>query len=154
MHGHAMTEPIKVVAHYIDGRLLKGTTRDFFVKRDVIHVQPLDDVTALPVRFEELKALYFVRDFEGDPRRADLRGFAQKRWPSEHGRKIAVRFKDGELLCGFTTSYSADREGFFINPADPLSNNERIYVVRASTSAVKTGPAAELMARQVLDSAA
>jgi hypothetical protein len=154
MSGHGTSEPIKVVAHYVNGTLLRGTTRDFFVKRDMLHVQPLDNTDSVPVRYENLKALFFVKDFEGDPRRQDLRGFIQKKWLPEYGRKIAVRFKDGELLCGFATSYSADREGFFISPADHGSNNERIYVVRAATQAVKAGPAAEVLARQVLDSAA
>jgi hypothetical protein len=47
-------------------------------------------------------------------------------------------------------SWSPDREGFFIFPADPGSNNDRIYVVVAATNEVKAGPQAEALAQRVL----
>jgi hypothetical protein len=65
-----------------------------------------------------------------------------------------VRFKDGELLCGYSLSYSPDRDGFFMFPADPGSNNIRIYVITGSTVEVKAGPAAEAMAQRSLGNAA
>jgi hypothetical protein len=40
-----------------------------------------------------------------------------------------VVFKDGETIVGSTTAYDGARPGFFMTPADPQSNNDRIYVV-------------------------
>jgi hypothetical protein len=62
-----------------------------------------------------------------------------------------VRFKDGELLCGYSLTFSADREGFFMFPADPRSNNIRIYVMTASTAEVKAGVEAEALVKRSLE---
>lgn len=37
---------------------------------------------------------------------------------------------------GTTTGYQSGRKGFFIVPADPYSNNERCYIVTASTKEI------------------
>ena len=86
----------------------------------------------------------------GDPERKDLVGFVAAPPETAQGKKIAIRFQDGEILCGYTLSYAPDREGFFIFPADSGSNNTRIFVVTASTAEVKAGPAAELMIQRLL----
>jgi hypothetical protein len=52
------------------------------------------------------------------------------------GRKVEVIFKDGEALVGSTQGYQADRPGFFMVPADPQSNNERIFVVAKAVQKV------------------
>jgi hypothetical protein len=62
-----------------------------------------------------------------------------------------VRFKDGELLCGYSLTYSVDREGFFMFPADPKSNNIRIYVLVGATTEVKAGAEAEALVTRSLD---
>jgi hypothetical protein len=64
------------------------------------------------------------------------------------GKKVAVLFKDGELLCGYTLTYVPGRDGFFMFPADGDTNNLRVYVVNASTAEVKTGPEAEALAQR------
>ena len=102
------------------------------------------------VRCADLKAVLFVKSHEGDARRTKLRGFVEAPAEVAQGRKIAVRFKDGELICGYTLSYTPDRDGFFLLPADADGNNIRIYVVTASAAEVKAGPAAEALAQRVL----
>ncbi len=149
-----MSETNKVVAHMLGGRMTKGTTQDFAPNRDLFHLLPADGSPSETIQCSDVKAVYFVKDFEGDPRRVDLRGFIERKDALARGNKVAVRFKDGELLCGYALSYTAERAGFFLLPADPGTNNLRIYVVRSSTLAVKSGPAAEMMARQALESAA
>jgi hypothetical protein len=149
-----MSELNKVVAHYLDGKLLKGTTQDFVANRDVFHMLPADGSAVQTIRCRDLKGLYFVRELDGNPNRTNLRGFVERDDQGARGNKLAVRFKDGELLCGYSLSYTADRAGFFMLPADQGCNNQRIYVVRSSTVAVKAGAAAEALAKQVLDSAA
>jgi len=145
-----MSELNRVVAHFTGGRLVKGTTQDFFTNRPRFHIQPADGGVAIEVRCRELKALFFVREFAGNASRRDLRGFLSSPGETAKGKKIAVRFKDGELLCGYSLSYLPDREGFFVFPSDSGSNNLRIYVIAAATVEVKAGPAADALAQKVL----
>jgi hypothetical protein len=145
-----MAELNRVVAHFLDGRLLKGTTQDFFPNRASFHLQPVDGGPTVEVRCKSLKALFFVKDYAGNASRRDLRGFLAAPGETAQGKKMAVRFKDGELLCGYSLSYLPDREGFFMFPADGGSNNLRIYVLATATVEVKAGPAADVLAQKVL----
>jgi len=127
----------KVVARFLDGRVLKGMTADFFPAKDLFHVSLTDASGAaetLPVLMPQLKALFFVKDLDGNPQYDELRDFD----PAQPlvGRRIRVVFKDGEVLVGTTMGYRADRPGFFIEPADGQSNNERCYVNAAATQEV------------------
>ena len=139
-----------VVARYLDGRVLKGVTRDFSPNRPIFHVDLQDGTPAIELRYRQLKALFFVKGFEGDADRQDLRGFVHGPAETQQGKKIAVRFRDGEFICGYTLSWSPDREGFFLFPADADSNNQRIFVISTSTLEIKAGPAAEVLAQRVL----
>jgi hypothetical protein len=141
-----MSETNKVVVRYSDGRVLKGTTEDFFPSRPGFHLRPLAGGDVLDIRCKELKAVFFVRDFAGDPKRHEARGFEQATTDISRGKKIAIRFKDGELIFGFTLTYMPDRAGYFITPADPSNNNLRIYVLAHSAREVKVGPAADALA--------
>lgn len=139
-----------IVARYLDGRMLKGVTHDFSPNRGFLHVDRLDGGPGVELRFKELKALFFVRSLEGDPAHQDVQGFVHGPAETQQGKKIAVRFRDGEFICGYTLSWTPEREGFFMFPADPESNNVRIYVITASTEAIKAGPAAETLAQRHL----
>jgi hypothetical protein len=92
-----------------------------------------------------------VRDYEGNGARKDPRGFVAAPAETSQGKKIAVQFKDGELLCGYSLSYSPDRIGFFMFPADPGTNNLRVFVIKTATQDVKAGPAAEVLAQKMID---
>ncbi|MBI1797070.1 MAG: hypothetical protein HY076_07725 [Candidatus Eisenbacteria bacterium] len=145
-----MAEINRVVAHFTDGRLLKGTTQDFFPNRPSFHLQPAVGGAPVEVRCRQLKGLFFVKDFAGNAKRRDLRGFLAAPGETAHGKKIAVRFKDGELLCGYSLTFMPDRDGFFVFPSDSGSNNLRIYVLSVATAEVKAGPAADVLAQKVL----
>jgi len=147
-----MTEPIRVVVRFADGGLLKGTTQDFLPNRPSFHLISADGGAVREVRCKDLKAVFVVKSLEGDPERVSLRGFLNAPTSTTQGKKIAVRFKDGELLCGYTLSYQPGRDGFFLFPADSNSNNVRVYVVVAATLEVKAGPAADALASKVLGS--
>lgn len=127
--------PVKVVARYADGRVLKGTTLNFSPTRATFLLQAEGATAnneAVTVRTSDLKALFFVRDLEGNAEYNDLKEFVGR--PA--GRKVVVTFKDGERLVGASLTYDAAREGFFLFPADPRSNNERIYVVMSAVASV------------------
>jgi hypothetical protein len=126
----------KIVAHYVDGRILKGTTVNFNPSRPDFLLSVADAGLDKPVtvRLADLKALFFVRNFLGDAAHNEAQTFA----PGAIGRKFAVTFTDGERLLGTSLTYTASREGFFLFPADPQSNNERAYVVMRAVSRVET----------------
>ena len=142
-----MSEINKVVVRYLDGRLVKGTTEDFFPNRPFFHLHPLDSKERVDVLCKDLKAVFFVRDFAGDPKRTDAAGFERATPDINKGKKIAVRFKDAEVLCGYTLTYMPDRSGFFVVPADPANNNLRVYVLAHATREVRVGPAADALAQ-------
>jgi hypothetical protein len=124
----------RVVAHRRDGHLIKGSTSDFLPTRDVFHVTAIDGSGVVAVRISELKAIFFVKDFAGDPGHRDRNTFAAG--VPVVGRKIRVVFADGEVLLGTTQGYQPGRTGFFVVPADVGANTERCFVVSASTREV------------------
>ncbi len=145
-----MAEGNRVVAHLLNGKLVKGTTQDFFPNRPVFHVLPVDGGPLVEVRTKHLKAVFFVKEYAGNQSRRDARGFLEAPGETAQGKKLAVRFKDGELLCGYSLTYSPEREGFFMFPSDAGTNNLRIYVLTAAAAEVKAGPAADALAQRVL----
>jgi hypothetical protein len=127
----------KVVAHYQDGHIIKGVTNDFLPAKDRFHLLPADAAPGskpAEVIVNELKALFFVKDFAGNPAHKESQDFDPTKPPG--GRKIRVNFKDGEVMVGTTQGYQPNRPGFFVIPADLQSNNERCYVVTSATTAV------------------
>lgn len=141
----------RVVAHYMDGRVVKGTTQDFFPNRPIFRVLPVGSGKETEIQCRQLKAVFFVKDLTGDENRKDLRGFLDGPGETTKGKKIAVRFKDGEFLCGYSLSYSPERVGFFLFPSDPGSNNLRIYVMSYAATEIRAAAAAEAMAQKTLD---
>jgi hypothetical protein len=122
----------RIVARYRDGRVVKGTTNDFLPTRASFHLMPAAGGPAQAVPIAELKALFFVRDLVGNKDYSEKKTFER---PAV-GRKVRVTFDDGEVLVGTTQGYQPGRDGFFMVPVDPLSNNERIYVLTAATTDV------------------
>jgi hypothetical protein len=141
-----MSETNKVVVRFLDGSLQKGTTEDFFPNRPTFHLRPVGSSEMKEIRCKELKAVFFVKDFAGDPKRHEAHGFERATADVSRGKKVAIRFKDGERVFGFTLTYMPDRSGFFITPADPSSNNLRIYVLAHAAREVRVGPAADTLA--------
>jgi hypothetical protein len=140
----------RVVAHFTDGRVVKGTTQDFFPNRPIFRILPVGTEKEVEIQCRQLKAVFFVKDLTGEENRRDLRGFLESPAETTKGKKIAVKFKDGEFLCGYSLSYSPERVGFFLFPADPGSNNLRIYVMTYAATEIRAATAAEMMARTML----
>jgi hypothetical protein len=123
-------ESVKVVVHFADGRILKGTTADFFPNKTLFHLDRGAAEKPVEIQTQELKAVFWVKDFAGNPSRNDARSFEPGQ--AVAGRKAEVTFKDGETLIGTTMGYDPKRPGFFITTTDPRSNNQRMYVVSAA----------------------
>ena len=130
-------EKIKVVVRYGDGRLIKGFTEDFFPNKERLHLIPASNPSGgtIEVSIKDLKAIFMVRDFIGNSLCKERKKYLEGEKPS--GKKVEVTFMDGEVLVGSTLGYDPKRQGFFIFPADPKSNNIRVYVVSSAAEKVR-----------------
>jgi hypothetical protein len=125
----------RVVARFTDGRVLKGTIHDFAPNKVLFHLEPLEPGLApMKIPVGALKALFFVKDYEGDPKRKDRVDFDDVANP---GRRLIVHFADGEKIAGTTSAFAPDKPGFFMTPADPHANNERIFVIRTAVRRIE-----------------
>jgi hypothetical protein len=130
-------EKVKIVVRFSDGKLIRGFTQDFFPNKERFHLIPTDNPSggAIEVSMKDLKAIFMVRDFTGDSLYKERKKYIEGEQPS--GKKVEVTFIDGELLVGTTLGYNPKRQGFFIFPADPKSNNIRVYVVSSAVKKVR-----------------
>lgn len=127
----------KIVVRYRDGATLKGYTLDFHPSRGHFSLWPSVNATRserVIVPFTRLKALFFVKDFAGDPTRDKRRDICGS---TAAGRRIEVTFVDREVVRGTTFSYRPDGSGFFVTPFDTSGNNQRIFVVTAAVLHVR-----------------
>jgi len=121
-----------VVARLKKDAVLKGKTSDFFPNKTSFHLETLDG-KIVRIDVEQLKAVFFVKDINGDAFRPDIYDDTIK----GSGKKIKCTFIDGESIVGYTLGYSPDRHGFYMTPADLNGNNERIFVVKSATQNVE-----------------
>ena len=136
----------RIVIRFRDGRLLKGYTSDFTPLKDTFHLvssQEADNGTSYHVATEDLKAIFFVKTFEGNKAYVEKKRFDEVDTTHLRGRRIKLEFLDGEIMRGVSPGYSRGRKGFFIIPVDRKSNNEKIYVISSALRQVELGSAAE-----------
>jgi hypothetical protein len=122
----------KVVVKYKDNSIMKGQTNNFLPNKACFHLQRLEG-GQIEVNIEDLKAIFFVKNYIGA--KEHKKTYADK--VPGGGRKIQVKFLDGETIIGYTTGYSPDRPGFYIVPADLKGNNERMFIVKTATEKVE-----------------
>lgn len=132
----------RVVARFLDGRLLKGYVIDFSPHDKRVMIEDLSS-NRHSVDLEELKAIFFVRTFEGDRSHIETKSFMGT-VPS--GRRVFVRFKDGEAMTGYVEGEvpwqrgffleSSKGPGFFLIPVDCHSNNIKVFVVASAVGDV------------------
>jgi hypothetical protein len=123
----------RVVIRYAKGRVLRGylcggdeatallrdssTLTVETVEGGYVEVQP-----------SEIKAVFFVRSFEGTPDYSEFKVFAA--CPNGKGVWVRLHFLDGETLEGVApnclSTYSSPV--LYITPPDPASNNEAVLV--------------------------
>jgi hypothetical protein len=123
----------KIVLHYLDGRILKGSSLDFSSEKAWFHFTKRTTGETIKVDPSRLKGIFLVKNFE--------RNWIHRERYDVHrpglGRKVMVCFKDGEYLLGYTTRVSPERKGFFLFLSDPGSNNVKVFVLTAATSDVR-----------------
>ena len=124
----------KLVAHFKDGIVARGYSRDFSPGQEVFHLMAAEEgiTSSRRIHREQLKALFQVKTWGTPGGHADRR----KAFPSEPSQwpapRTIVEFFDGEEIWGYSEDYRSEDPAFFMLPADPEDNNRRIYVVRSS----------------------
>lgn len=124
----------KLVVHYTDGRLVKGSSPDLFPNRPSFHISDWETEATSLVHLAELKGVFFVKEWSAGADRKSRRYDVER---PGLGRRVRVHFKDGEVIEGYTNGYSRDRLAFFLFPPDPEDNTERILIVTQATADVK-----------------
>ena len=124
---------VRAVAHMRDGTLIRGRTDDFRPGCEVFTVSTMPDRGKVRVPVSELKAVFFVRSFTGDPNHVQSNVFEDG---TRVGRRVWVVFADGEELAGRVLSTKSNHDGFFLFPSDPGSNLERAWIVMSNTRKV------------------
>ncbi len=118
----------KVVVRKQDGEVIHGFAGERMLDKDV----RILDRKGKERSFElaDLKAVFFVHDFEGDPDYQDLR-FLGKQEPSSMVW-VRIEFQDGEVLEGKVRNNIdlLSSHGLYVWPSDQETNNKRTFVVR------------------------
>ena len=136
---------MKIVARLRDGSVIKGYT-DAVPEEDLDHALrqgPIPIPKQITIRTngsrqnvvvpcEKLKALFFVKSFEGRNEYQEIKFFDSH--PPVEGLWVRIKFYDGEASEGVVHNslHHLTSPGFFLKPPDPESNNEYVYVLKSS----------------------
>lgn len=125
-----------LVARYLDGKIVKGHSVDFRHDKTSFHIQP-EEPGARPVkvRLAQLKAVFIVKSFKGNPGYTEKKDFALAR--GKYGFLTRVRFQDGEVMVGTVQNYQPHAQGFFLFPVDPGSNTLKAFVLSEAVDEIK-----------------
>ncbi len=127
----------KVVLRKLNKELIKGYVdpRAYLEKAQVEVLDREGRLVSVPI--EEVKGVYFVREFDGNRERAERKAFLSR--PKLEGLWVRLTFKDSEVLEGMIANdlLALDSRGFLVTPSDFYSNNLRIFVPRSALSALE-----------------
>jgi hypothetical protein len=126
----------KVVAHFIDHSIVKGTSADIDPNRPLCHVQTATS-GVVEVDLRQVKALFFVKDLDGQPTYDEVHRAAEGDQRLRGTRQVEIEFGDGERLGGLMNRYPPIGPFFFILPLDQQSNNIRILVNREAVATMR-----------------
>ena len=135
----ASLQGAKIVARYLSGKIIKGYTFDFQSARSHFHIFTDPGASSRPtmVLVKELKAVFVVRDFQGNREYAERKEFERVQPTGPAARRAAVTFLDGEVLVGTMEESDPGAPYFVLIPADPRSNNVRVHAVASATRSVR-----------------
>ena len=126
----------RAIVAFLDGRRLKGYIYNFSAQKDRFRLFLEQDTLqreGTDVQMKDLKAIFFARDFVGNSEYTE----SQTLTSQNGGRKAGVTFRDGEKLVGTTDAYNPQKIGFFLVPADPRSNNLRVFVITKNAAQIR-----------------
>ena len=132
----------KVVARFKDGRLLKGLARDPAPSDAELVLSLTGEALAfLRVPLEELKGVFFVKSWEGNPAYVEREeGFGDGPVQRNGGyalERTIAGFQDGERMKGYSHNYSPGQPTLSFFPYDPFGNNYKVLIVCSSLSDIE-----------------
>jgi hypothetical protein len=132
MEGPRTVMKNKIVLHFLDGKILKGTTSDFSEEKGWFSLTKRKTEETIKVELSQLKGIFFVKSFDGN------REYCEREDMNIPGlgKKVVVTFKDGERLCGHVPEEGCGRAGFFLHINAWRSNNEKVFVLNAATEKI------------------
>jgi hypothetical protein len=134
--GHHKSTYKKVVVRRLDHGVVKGFV-DSTSYLGPNGIEMLDrEGRALVIPLNQIKGVFFVKDFEGNPQRSERKLFQSR--PRLAGLWVQMTFKDKEVLEGLLPSnlIEVSPEGFLVTPADLYSNNLKIFVPRTALTEI------------------
>jgi hypothetical protein len=136
---------LKIVAHLRTGKLVKGYT-ELPLPTDKggaiatvavalpkqLSLEPSGASHKQHIPLTSLKALFFVKSFEGNAQYSEIKFFSVE--PKIEGLWVHLTFGDGEKIEGIIHNSLAFllEDGFLMKPPDPHSNNHAVYVLKES----------------------
>lgn len=140
-----MKDVQKAVLRFNDGRLMKGFLTDFSADLPEVTLKESETDSYVIVKTDELKAIFFVRSFEGKSGYHEKKVYGISR---PRGHRVFIKFNDGEGLVGFLegdipwdkgfflSKQDKSLKGFFLLPVDLDSNNLKVFVIASSVNDV------------------
>lgn len=127
----------KVVIRKLNKELIKGfVDPNTFLRPEGVEVLNREG-RLLTIPLKEIKGIFFVRDFEGNPQRSERKVFQSR--PRLSGLWIRMTFNDSEILEGLIPNNLLDSDplGFHVTPPDMYSNNLRIFIPRSALAGLE-----------------
>jgi len=94
------------------------------------------DGTLRVLPLEEIKVIYFVREFPRTPGLPEPRVFANR--PKTSGLWVRMEFRDGDVMDGLMANdlLQVSTQGYSMIPPGPSLNSQRIFVPRTALRAL------------------
>jgi hypothetical protein len=139
------TKEQKVIIHRITGEVVKAYIgcdvrngmASFFETSEhsasgIIPVRRVGMREWMPIEVREIKSIFLVKSFRGDPKRKALRFY--RNGPALGNIWVEIQFKDNEILEGLIENSVQHLmgDGLLLTPSDPGSNNICMYVNKAA----------------------
>lgn len=129
----------------MDGSVRKGFILALDAETGRSAIEDASDRSRFEFDSAGLKALFFVRKFEGDRDYNEKKDYTLRK---SEGPKVCVIFNDGEALVGYMEGEIPDRKefhfpshgrkeaGFYVIPADGQVNNIRAFIFRSAVQSI------------------
>jgi hypothetical protein len=125
------------VVHRFDREPMAGYVNpQDWLKPEGLEVLSQDGVL-LNIAYLEVKAVCFVKDWDGPSPFQERRRFANR--PKSEGLWVQAQFRDNDIQEGILVNDLAQGEpfGFLIVPPEAVANNQRIFLPRAALKALR-----------------
>lgn len=131
----------RLVAHLLDGSVHRGYSYHLNPEEAGFHLDLCDESGELlgqahQISFPEMKALYFVKSFDG---KFDRHASDSDDGKADKGEETVVQFRDGEIIRGTLQHPLRDGEvRFFLIMTKPEANELSVLIERAAIDGVYT----------------